>query len=581
MEKLWDNKRIRLLLTADADTVELFLEQFGPVIYTWMYYQVGADAKIATDLPSRTLSQAVKDLSAFDPARETLFQWLKQKATQSRDEGLEHWQIKPQRPWAWSQLPDEVLYGLSRFRSDPLDEKILSNPLVHEIVQAALAELETTDRELLIHRYCHLDTAEHIAEEMDCAIEDVQNQLYRSRHSFRRVFLQLIASANLGFSESDATGEIEIQDTNLEKLLSTTTVYQQLDEIQIDALRSQLVQATEEAAQSLPKETSQPGVLTAGIVFAIIVILIAGVYWATRNNSNKTSPPAIPDTNTPRQPSQEEIVQPEAKPTTQDEIDGEELKRVFALGQAGNIDALLEILKSGQFASQRVAATFLGELADAGAIDLLRQAEEHWYPNSLGDNPFADAIKQIRVRFPDAAPTVVVEDVKPEPKAKSDTKKKTRQPPAKIPNITGLVSDFANQPTANAVVELTENPLFSGISASRKIASAKTDPNGQYQFSGVYDRSISLTCRIPAEDTKVITQPLWCGKDSICIVNIGGRPALTGMVIIDDRPLANQTLYLSDTLDIADASFSEEVVTDEQGNFTFLGVSADVYSIMC
>jgi len=186
MEKFWDNKKIRLLLKADTDTAEQFLQQFGPVIYTRIYYQVGADAKIATDLTGRAFAQGVKNLSSFNPAQETLFQWLKQQAAQSCEEALEHLQMKSQRPWAWSQLPDEVLCGLSRFRLDPLDDKILESPYVHEIAQAALTELEATDSQLLAHRYCHLDTVENIAEEMNCGIEDIQNQLYRSRHSFRR-----------------------------------------------------------------------------------------------------------------------------------------------------------------------------------------------------------------------------------------------------------------------------------------------------------------------------------------------------------------------------------------------------------
>ena len=580
MEKLWNHKQIRLLLAADTDTAEQFLEQFGPVIYTWIYYQVGADAKIATDLTGRAFAQSVKNLSNFEPTRETLFQWLKQQAAQSRDEGLEHLQLKPQRPWAWSQLPDEVLCGLSRFRPDPLDEIILDNPYVHEIAQAALAELEMTDRQLLIHRYCHLNTVENIAEEMNCGIEDVQNQLYRSRHSFRRGFFQLIASANSGFTESSDTGDIEVQDTNLEKLLGTTTIHQALESDQMDTIREQLLQAVEETALSLPIENPQPRFFTAGMILIIIAALIAGAYWMMRNDSGDSSPRPVFNTNAPRQPAPEELAQSESKQTTQDDIDGEELRRVFALGQAGNVDALLEILKSGQFASQAAAAHFIGKLANPAAIDLLQQAEEHWYPESSGDNPFADAVKQILIRFPEAAPAVAVEEVKPEVKIKPAEEKKSKQPPASIPTITGLVSDFSNQPIANAVVELTENPLFSKIATGKKIGAVETNPLGQYQFSDIYDRGISLTCRIPAEGSKVITRSLWCKKDSICVLNIGGRPALTGTAVIDGRPLASQTLYLSDTLDITHASFGEEVVTDDQGNFSFLGVSPGVYSIM-
>ena len=484
--------------------------------------------------------------------------------------------MEPQRPWAWSQLPDEVLCGLARFRSDPLNEKILDNAFVHEMVQAALAELETTDRELMTHRYCHLDTEEHIAEEMNCSIEDAQNRLYRSRHSFRRTFFQLIASANSGFTESSDTGDIEVQDTNLEKLLSTTTIYQTLDNAQTDTIREQLLQAAEETAQSLPKETQQPWIFMVGIVLVIIVTLITGLYWIAWNNNSDTPPHPVSKTDTPRQSSQDESVERKAKPTTQDEIGGKELERVDTLGQTGNIDALLEILKSGQYASQRIAAPFIGELADPSAIDLLQQAEEQHYSKSLGENPFADAIEQILIRFPDAIPAVVVEEPKTKPKAKSDAEKKTKSPPAVIPAVTGRVSNFSDQPVLNATLELITK-------ASKKIASAKTDPNGYYQFPNIsYNGLASLTCRPapPNSHTYFITQSMWCKRDMTCTINLGGRPALTGAISIDGNPLSDKTLYLSDTLDITDASFSEEVVTDSEGNFSFLGIAPDSYLIL-
>ena len=579
MEKFWDNKRIRLLLKADTDTVEEFISQFVPVIYTWLYYQVGADVKITAELTAHTFTQAVKNISSFDPANQTLFQWLKEQAAQTRDEELEKLQMKPQRPWAWSQLPDEILCELSRFRCGLLDDKVLGNSFVHEIVQAAIAELDSRDRELMTHRFCHLDNESHIAEEMNCRVEDIQNWLYRSRHAFRRVFFQLIASSNNGFSESSDTGDIEIQDTNLEKVLSTTPLHQVLDDAQMDIIRSQITQSLKEAEQLLPKEKKQSKFVIFGIGLAVIAALLIGVFRIIDNDMAESPLPPVAETNTTYQDSDQEPALPKSRDVTQDDIDEEELRRVFALGQAGNVDALLEILKSGQFVSQRIAAPFLGKLADPDAIDLLELAGEHWYPESPDNNPFTDAIEQILVRFPDAAPPPVIEEAESEPQ-KTEIAKEPNQPPAVIPKITGLVTDFSNQAISNAELELMEKPLFSKIGTGRKIASAKTNPLGQYHFSDIYNGPISLTCRIPAENLKVITQPLWCGKDSTCILNFGGRPALTGMAVIDGRPLAGQALYLSDTIDMTDASFIEEVVTDSQGNFLFLGVSPGVYSIM-
>ncbi|MHC5162370.1 MAG: hypothetical protein ACYSO4_04540 [Planctomycetota bacterium] len=578
MEKTWNHKQIRLLLGGDGDAVEQFLAQFVPVIYTWSYYQVGADADIALDLTGDIFSQAIQKLPSFDPAQETLFEWLKKQAALSRDEVLQVRQMKPQRPWAWSQLPDEVLCGLSRFRSELLDENILSNVYVHEIVQAALVELNATDRQLLVHRFCNLDTIENIAEEMNFGIEDIQNRLYRSRHSFKREFFKLLAAANNGFAESGDTGDIELQDTNLEKLLSTTTIYQTLDNAQMDTIREQLMQAAGQAALSLPQETPHSKIIITVAAIFIFIAVIAGIYWQSRNDSADAPPTPASQTDNIEQASEQKDTTPKVRQRTQDDIDGKELKQVFALGQEGNIDALLEVLKSGRFASQAAAAHFLGKLADPSAIDLLRQAEEQWYPNASRENPFADAIGQILTRFPDAA-VAVVEDPKPEPEEKPDTKKEIKKPVVPAPSITGLVSDFSNQPVANAVVELTENPLFSNV-GGRKIATVRTTPNGQYQFSEIDDQCVFLTCRVSAGSPIIFTRSLWSQKGSLCVANIGGKPVLTGTVIIDGLPLAGRKLYLSDTLDINHASFRQETMTDADGNFTFSGVFGGVYSVM-
>ena len=131
------------------------------------------------------------------------------------------------------------------------------------------------------------------------------------------------------------------------------------------------------------------------------------IFFLTVLNKSPFAPELpVAQTDTFQKTLTEEAAQSRAKKATQNAIDEEELKRVFELGKAGNVDALLEILKSGQFVSQRMAAPFIGNLADPSAIDLLLQAEEKWYPKALGNNPFAEAIKQILARHPDSGSAV-------------------------------------------------------------------------------------------------------------------------------------------------------------------------------
>lgn len=575
MEKEWNKNQIDVLLGGDEEAREAFIRDFGPVIYTWMYYQVGADEQTATELTGRTFGQALRNISDFKPAEQILFGWLKEHARQVRDEGLEYRQMKPQRPWAWSKLPEDVLYGLSRLRSELLQEKAIDNPFVHEIIQATLSELEQMDRELLIHRYNHLDSLEHISEELGSPIEDVQNRLYRCRHSFRRVFFQLISKANFGFSESSAAGEIDTLDMNLEKLLSTTASYQILDDTKIDAIRRNVLEAVQERGPLHSERSAKKAYLPAAIA-AVVIILIAGLYLATRNRSDE--PPAVTtpaETTTAKEiPTQK--ADSETPKTSKPNFAEEELKRVFALGQEGNLEALLEILKSGEFMSQAAAAYFIGKLADPSAIPLLEQAETQWYSEPSNDNPFAKAITEILDRFPEAASVTPPLDSEP-----NETPPVKETPsPATIPIVIGTVSDFLNQPIADVVLELSENTLFSNKKAGRKIATVKTNPEGQYEFTAAYEGPAYLTAQIQAGDARSITRPVWCKKDSVCIANFGGKPVLTGTIFINGIALSNQTLYLSDTLDIDYASFAQEVTTDPAGSFSFSGVPAGLYYLL-
>lgn len=574
MENNWNKKRIEALLNGDEKTREELICDFGPVIYTWIYYQIGADEQLTTEWTVRTFDQAIRNISNFNAAEQTLFGYLKQHARHTRDEGLAQQQMKAQRPWAWSQLPDDILYGLSRLRSESLQEKIIDNPYVHEMIQATLVELEQKDRELLIHRYSHLDSIEQISEEMSCPVEDVQDRLYRCRHSFRRVFFQIVSKANSGFAESNIAGEIDTLDMNLEKILSSTLPCLKLDEMKTDCIRQNIRQAIEER-ESAPSDHSTKKYYFVAVAAMIALMLLVGLYIATRKQAAEPSVPQTP---------KETVAVTETRPKEPDadktqksatDIEEEKLKMVFALGQERNLEALLEILKSGDFTSQAAAAYFIGKLGDPSAIPLLEQAEAKWYPEPSDDNRFAQAIAEILVRFPEAVPVVI--PAEPEP---NNVPSEKILPPATPLALTGTVNDSSTQPIPNAKMQLVANTLFSKNKNGRQIASAQTDTAGKYQFSETFEGAAFLACEIPSQEKASITRSLWKKKDTACNVNFGGRPLLTGAVFVDGDALLKQTLYLSDTLDIASASLEQETQTDSEGRFSFSGVPAGLYHLL-
>ena len=573
MEHNWNKKRIAQLNNADPKAIEQWLDQYVDIIYTWLYFQVGADADIAADLTGRTFTGALRALDQFNPDQQKMLQWLREQAGDARDEGLLHWQMKPQRPWAWSQLPDNILCGLSLLRNEPLAEEVPNNPFVQEMVQAALAEMEQTNRLLMMHRYNHLDTPEHIANEIGISIEEINNRLYSCRHFFRKVLVQLIQSENPGFAEPPASGNLELLDTNLEKLLSSTDMVQHISDKHRAIIREKLLEAARDVTQTKNEETGKNPSAVVIIAGVGVLLLIGIIIWINSSLSESVpepTPEVLPISST--QVPEKVILEPK------DTIDEEELKRVLLLGQTGDLRGLFEILKNGQFTSQIAAANFIGRLGDESAIGLLEESEAKWYPNGSDDNPFSQAIVLIENRLLEQEEVVIEEPNKvetPTPTKTSSDVAPKEAPPA----ITGTVIDYSGQPVPNASITLSENPLYQDAPMIKTFDQTQTNNEGLYRFPK-HEGAIFLDCKPLPNDNQTITQSVWCSKESDCQINFGGAPVISGVLNFEPESAAEQILYLSNTLNPADASFRVETVTDSEGQFSFIGISPDSYYLL-
>jgi DNA-directed RNA polymerase specialized sigma24 family protein len=572
MEQYWNKKRIGPLLRGDSGSLDLFYSQYKPVLFTWMYYQVGADAEIAADLTARTFDRAIEQINLFDPHGMTMLQWLREHAKAARDEGLLRWQLKPQRPWAWSQPPDRILNSLAVIRSEPLQNSVAENPFVQEIVQASLAELEQTDRELMMHRYSHLDTPTNIADEMDLSVEAVNDLLYKCRHSFRRVFFRLVSSVNPGFAESDSGAGIEVLDGNLEKLLRATGMYQSPTEAKEAMLRERFQQAAAQAARSQPPANTSAWPKIA--VFAAIGLAVTGILVGVlRKDSPQVEMQAAAADAAPvptHQPADVQAFSNTAK-AVQADIGEEELKLILELGQAGQIGALREFLKSGLFTSQIAAAHFLGKLGQPSDIQLLEAAEDQWYANGPADNPFALAAHEIIQRYPNE---LAVSDISsaPVPADKTASEQKTV-------TLTGHARGFSGETASGAKIEITVNPLFSG-QASAPATRAVTDDTGSYQVSRELEGACFVKCMSSLEGLESVREAIWIRKGNAGQCDFGGPSVITGKVGLNSGPLGGLKLILSDADEPAKAAFLAEAVAGGQGDFTFSGVRPGIYRLL-
>ncbi|MHC4552262.1 MAG: hypothetical protein ACYSUT_05790 [Planctomycetota bacterium] len=575
MEQNWTKKRILMLQTGDQEALKQWLDDFAAPIYTWMYYQVTGEAELATEMTGKTLTNAWSQLDRFDPSVDTLYQWLKEIARQTRDDILLHRQTKPQRPWAWSQLSDKLLYSLSTLRSEPLPEEVANNTSIQELVQAALVEMGHAERKLMEHRYNHLDTADHIAEEIGESIEQVNDRLYRSRHSFRRVFTQLIQSENTGFTESGDTGETELLDTNLEKLISATAMYQSIGDLEKKAIYTEVLRTA--AANRIEIAASNKPVIWGAVVGVLLLGIIVAAFLISSISKKRAAQPA-PETAV----NQSDDKTDTKKPAQTSQIDEEELRRVLSYGQSGNLSGLLEILKTGQFESQFAASHFIGELGDESAIGLLEEAEQRWYPNGPIDNAFANAIATIEQRLLDASDVTIEEPDPNEPDTPVIETPKEPKPEPKPPvqAVIGTVTDPEGKEVADARIVLSQNPLTSPSPGRGILARIRTDETGTYRFPQVVDGPVFVDCTMGPRLSLSTRQAVFCERQKSRRVDFGNGVIVSGTLTLDGEAANEEILYLSNAMNPADATFRCETITLSDGRFILPGIPAGAYYLL-
>ena len=252
MERNWTKRKLTGLSQGDAETVRQWQSQYGRFLYTWLYYQLNKEESMAATVTAQTLSQALRDMSSFNPEQTTMYLWLKELAARQLGAALTQEGTKTQRPWAWSELPPKTLESLKRLRTEPLAPEAPGCAAVAEMVQATLAELPEQDRDLLVRRYTRLETVEQIASALNLSGEQVNQQLYLVRHAFRRGLFCLIQAANPDVAEPAVSGGLELFESNLESLLRSVPAAAAISSDNAEQIKRAVLQTASEVAQNPP-----------------------------------------------------------------------------------------------------------------------------------------------------------------------------------------------------------------------------------------------------------------------------------------------------------------------------------------
>lgn len=576
MERNWTKRKLLGLYQGDTETVRQWQSQYGRFIYTWLYYQLNKDESQAAALTAQTLSQALNELSAFDPEQTTMYLWLKDAASRQLQTVLSQSGLKVQRPGAWSEIPAKILDSLKRIRNEALIPDISGCGAVTEMVQSVLADLSEQDRDLLIRRYTRLDTVENIAADAGLSAEKVNQQLYLARHAFRRGLFFLMQSANPDAVEPTVSGATELFESNLEALLRSVNAAATMSSSGGEQIKRAVLGTASEIAQNpnIPVFAASNNKILK-MVFAgagVLILTALMIIWFNRGPQTAPSEPNPAPQAARTTPDSAQQTQPSA-------TDQEELKRVLDMGVRGDVAGLLSVLKTGGFVSQMTAAHYLGQLGDETAIPPLRQAQARWYPDDPMQNPFSLAIDEIEDRLAAAASGEPVAAEVPKPAVQPEEKPQPVTPDKK-PLLAGRILDYSGSALSGVLITLLKDNPAQNTASPIAGFSATADQDGHYAFETLPEGPFVVAARDPQRRIADTRRMVWPAKDTSCTLDFGGPAAISGAILFDSIPLAEQMLMLSDRFNYpSQGVFTAETQTDAHGGFVFTGVPAGFYGL--
>jgi len=147
--------------------------------------------------------------------------------------------------------------------------------------------------------------------------------------------------------------------------------------------------------------------------------------------------------------------------------------------------------------------------------------------------------------------------------------------------VEGYVYDGQDQPEANVTLYFQDDTGYGGAGDEQagRFATAVTDSNGFYRAEGLPEQM----CYIHRSDSRgrqgVVRKTFLPSDGNVSRVDFGGRPYVTGALVVDGVPLASNRVQLGGMDSPHFGIFKCFDLTDSQGSFTFSGIPAGRYSI--
>ncbi|MGB7582008.1 MAG: carboxypeptidase regulatory-like domain-containing protein [Sedimentisphaerales bacterium] len=181
--------------------------------------------------------------------------------------------------------------------------------------------------------------------------------------------------------------------------------------------------------------------------------------------------------------------------------------------------------------------------------------------------------ESIKVLHPDYAYSIV-----------SDIEVKEDQPTEGIEvvlnkgaTVGGYVFDNEGQPQSN--VTLYFKNIYSSDEKSGRVAEVTTDINGHYQAECLPEKMLTVRRQKTWESMGVVCRTIVPANGKVSRIDLGGKPNVTGRLIIDGEPVTGRRVTLSSIGGANSDLFRCYSMTENDGSFTFGGIPRGKWTI--
>jgi RNA polymerase sigma-70 factor (ECF subfamily) len=181
--------QIKLLQAREPKAIEEWFNRHVDAVYTFVFYRVGRNADLATDVVQETFLTAIKRIKDYDSKRGEMLVWLTYNARNCIRRTLRQHRRYKSYSDCWEALDQYLLDAYERIATTPLPDEVLEANETAELVRLTLSSIPGNYRNVLQQHYLEQHSLKKIALQEGISEGAVKSLLHRARMAFKTTFL--------------------------------------------------------------------------------------------------------------------------------------------------------------------------------------------------------------------------------------------------------------------------------------------------------------------------------------------------------------------------------------------------------